>query len=70
MELKPYFQKGEKDMASGMKMLVRGVDSRLGIADSVWGSGKVSVQIGRQRQQAKGGKLNRLSGPWDSFKRS
>lgn len=70
MELKPYFQKGEKDMVSGMKMLVRGVDSRLGIADSVWGSGKVSVQIGRQRQQAKGGKLNRLSGPWDSFKRS
>lgn len=35
LELKPYFQKGEKDTVSGMKMLVRGMDSRLGIADSV-----------------------------------
>lgn len=46
-------------MVSGMKMLVHGMDSRLGIADSVWGSGKVSAQIGRQRQQVKGEKLNR-----------
>lgn len=68
MELKPYFQKEEKDMVSGMKMLWCGMDSRLGIANSVWGSGRVSRSRGKETGGWGKKSEQRLSGPWDNFK--